>query len=598
MAEVKTPQQEQLEQAQLEQVQDAVATPSSDVVQETALPPTPTTTSAPPPPKPAPKKPVGKGRRKMLNRIIGIGVAVAVLAVGVLIYRFLTSDTTEIGEIYAQGAYIGSIQSTVAGSGTASAKESAAITLSQSGTVQEVFVTGGDTVTQGQPLYTIYSQAAEDEVEQARKKVDNLQKDLAELQKDAANLTIRAPFAGKLQNVEKFEFDQDVTKGTQVAELVNDKKLKLSLYFSYAYENDIKVGQAVDVSIPAVMGNFTGKVEKVNKVSFITPEGAVHFEVVIVFDNTGTLTAGMDAAAVLTAADGSKIYPYDNAKTDFYEIRTIVTKASGPVTQLGTLLDYANVKEGEALLYLGSSTIDEDIRAKQEEIDKASEQLEEKQKALDDFHASAPIDGVVVSCNLSVGDEVSSGTTAVIISNTTTMLVNITVDDRNISFIRPGDFVDLDWNGNLYQGKVTSIDMSKAESGNGMTNYPVTLSVDNYDNSLMDGAWLQYSFVTSQSDDCVIIPTSAVKYVSDIEGNRCAVVFVQREQPPEDIPELDLPERSAGEQPKFPSESDGYYPVVVETGLSSAQEVEILSGVEEMDQVFVKFTVTDYAGSW
>ena len=62
----------------------------------------------------------------------------------------------------------------------------------------------------------------------AQEKVENLYKDLSDLQEDAANLTIRAPFAGKLQDVKEFQIDQDVSKGTVVATLVNDKQLKLS----------------------------------------------------------------------------------------------------------------------------------------------------------------------------------------------------------------------------------------------------------------------------------------------------------------------------------------------------------------------------------
>lgn len=100
------------------------------------------------------------------------------------------------------------------------------------------------------------------------------------------------------------------------------------------------------------MGSFEGRVEKINKVSYISPEGAVHFEAVIVFDNPGTLTAEMDASAVLTAADGTAIYPYENGKTEYYESRDIIAKASGPVTAIGNLLDHANVQAGEALLYL------------------------------------------------------------------------------------------------------------------------------------------------------------------------------------------------------------------------------------------------------
>ena len=551
-------------------------------------------------PTPAPVKKKGPGKKKMVKRLIALGVAAAVLGGGgFALYKFLNSSSLEEGEIFAQEATIGTIQSKVSGSGTAKAKESAAITLTQSGTVQEVLVTGGQTVMAGDPLYTIYSQAAEDEVANARKKVDDLNKDMADLLEDAANLTVRAPFAGKLQEVQDFQIDQDVAKGTTVATLVNDKKLKLSLYFSYAYENEIKVGQAVDVSIPAVMRSYEGTVEKINKVSYISPEGAVHFEVVIVFDNPGTLTAEMDASAVLYAADGTAIYPYENGKTEFYETRTIEAKAGGPVVSIGNLLNYANVSAGEALLTLGSSTIDSDIRAKQEEIDTAQEALDTATKALADFHAVAPIDGTVTSCTLTEGAEVKSGDTVVIISNTTTMLVTITVDDKNISFIKPGSFVDLDWNGSVYQGQVTSIDMGGAQSGQGMTNYPVTLSVDNFDGSLMDGAWLQYSFVTSESADCILVPASSVKYFSDKnDGSRKAVVFVKRDSRPEDVPELELPEVEPGQKRQFPSEEEGYYPVVVETGISDPQNVEIISGVEAGDLVFVNYTVTEQGSSW
>ena len=559
--------------------------------------------SAPPGPPSAPaKKPAGKGRKKLVKRLIALGVAAAILGGGgFALYRFLTNTDADIGEIFPATAQIGTIQSKVSGRGSARAKESAAITLTQSGTVQEVFVTGGQTVMAGDPLYTIYSQAAEDAVNDARKRVEDLNKDMADLLEDANNLTVRAPFAGKLQEVEDFQPDQEVGKGSKIATLVNDKLLKLSLYFSYAYEGDVYVGQSVDVSVPAVMRSFTGRVEKINKVSFISTEGAVHFEVVIVFDNPGTLTAGMEASAVLTSGDGSAIYPYENGQTEFYETRTIEAKASGPVVGQGNLLNHANVSEGEALLYLGSSTIDSDIRSKQEEIDAAQQKLDEAMEALADFNAVAPIDGTVTSCNLTEGQEVKSGDTVVMISNNVTMLVTISVDDRNISFIKPGSYVELkDWNENVFQGLVTSIDMSGSQGGDSMmggssggTKYPVTLTVDNFNGALMEGMGLQYSFVTSESEACVMVPTACVQYFPDMDGNRCSVVFVQREERPDDVPELQFPEIQPGQKRTFPTEEEGYYPVIVETGIADTQNVEIKSGVEEGDTVFLNYTVTD-----
>ena len=541
-----------------------------------------------PAPTPVAKAPKGKKNPKKVKRLIIGGAAAIVLVVGgVVLYRFLTKQNDTNSEIQSQPVEIGSIQSTVSGSGTATAKESAAITLTAGGTVREVYVTSGDTVTAGQPLYTIFSQDAQDLVDAAKENLDKLNKDMADLQDEAANLTVRAPFAGKLQDVQAFESDQDVSKGATVATLVNDKKLKLSLYFSYAYENEIKVGQSVEVSIPAVMRTFTGSVEKINKVSYVSPEGAVHFEAVIAFDNPGTLTAGMDASAVLTAKDGTQIYPYQNGKTEFYETRTITAKASGPVSGKGNLLNYANVSAGEALLYLGSSTIDSDIRAKQEEISNAQDKLAEAQKGLDNFNAVSPIDGTVTSCTLVEGEDVKSGDTVITISNTSVMVVEITVDDKNISFVQPGMSVNLtDWNNNTYTGTVTSINMAKATSQNGMTNYPVTLTVDNYDGSLISGMWLDYSFVASH---CMMVPMQSVKYVSDANGDTYSVVFIQADSKPDNTVELDIPETQPGEMPSYPTEADGFYPVPVETGLSDTYNIEITSGLNGDETVFVQY---------
>ena len=558
--------------------------------------PQPAQTAPPAPSAGRPKKPLDK--RKLRKAVIAGAVVIALAAGGFVLYRFLTKQDTANSEIQTQTVQYGSIQSKVTGSGNAKAKESAAITLTAGGTVQEVFVSPGDTVTAGQPLYTIFSQDAQDQVTQAQTQVDNLNKEMSTLREDASNLTVRAPFAGKLINVKEFQPDQEVAKETVVATLVNDRKLKLSLYFSYAYENQIRAGQSVQVSIPTVMGSYTGTVEKINKVRFISPEGAVHFEAVLVFQHPGTLTAGMDASATLTASDGSAIYPYENGKTEYYETREIVTKAAGPVVSQGNLLDYADVSAGEALLTLGSSTIDEDIMAKQKEIDEAQKKLADAQKGLADFNAVSPIDGSVTSCTLTPGMEVKSGDTVITISNTTNMVVDITVDDRNIAFVQPGLTVELsDWNGNIFMGTVTAINMGAAESSNGMTSYPVTLTVDNQDGSLLAGMYLDYSFVASQSDDCMMVPMQSVKNIPSEDGmSTDYVVFIRADERPENAVDLEIPEPEPGQPPMYPSPEDGFYPVKVETGLNDDYNVEIKSGLNGDEEVFVNYLVESAYG--
>ena len=587
-------------------------------------------------PTPPVKKPFKK-RKKRIKRIISTLVILAILAIGgFFLWKYLFAEEQTQGELLTDFAMVSSIQSMVEGSGSARAKDTAAITLTANGVVQEVFVSEGEFVTAGQPLYTIDSVSAQDDitaaqegveaaqegvstamkgVEEAQEYVDELLEELDELNDSLNDLTVTAPFTGKLMDVKKFQTGESVSAGTTIATLVDDITLKMSLYFSYAYENDIYMGQDVQVSIPATMATYSGKVESIHKVSRIVPEGAVLFEVVVTMTNPGTLTADMEATASLTARDGSAVYPYENGKLEYYETRAVTTKLAGPMVS-SNLFNYANVTAGQTLLVQGPDEQQKLIEAKEEEIENAREGVEAAQErvtaaqenvaiameklneafsALDNFNAVAPIDGTVMSCTITPGQEVNANETVITISNTTSMTVEITVDDRNISYVQPGMMVDLsDYNGNIYMGLVTNIDMNPSMDGmmSGMTNYPITLAVDNYGGTLLSGQWLQYSFVASQSDSCIVIPIQSVKSTSDEEGNPISVVFLRAESRPENA--VTMPEQSPDMPKTYPTEEDGFYAVPVTTGLSDTYHVEILEGLNEGDEVFTNY-LTDSA---
>ena len=103
-----------------------------------------------------------------------------------------SEDTVQVVEDTVQ---YNSITSTVEGSGITKAKESKTITLTNYGTVQEVYVTEGQQVTAGTPLFVIDSETARSAVEKARKDVDGYQKQLNSMNKDIAGLNLAPPFA-------------------------------------------------------------------------------------------------------------------------------------------------------------------------------------------------------------------------------------------------------------------------------------------------------------------------------------------------------------------------------------------------------------------
>ena len=466
-----------------------------------------------PPPAAPPAAPTGpkKKRKGRGKTIAGILIVAAIaIALVVLVWYFVFREDGSKGEVMTDFVTRGSIQSMVEGSGTTKAKDSATVTPG-SGTILELFVQEGDQVTAGQQLYRMDDTTARDAVTEAQKSVDNCNKELQAVYDKIAELSITAPHAGNLREVADLKVGDTVNEGDTIATLVNDTKLRLSLYYSYAYEGDIKVGQTAQISIPAIMAPVTGKVEQINKVRFVSPEGATHFEVVLVLDNPGTLAEGMDASAGLTAADGTPIYPYQNGKLEYYESTKITAKATGPVERV-SLLNYGDVKAGQLLVQLGAKDTDEEIASKENALKAAQEKLEEATKELEKYNAVAPIDGTVLQCSLTEGQEVSSGQ-GITIADTSQMIIEIQVDERNARYIKAGMMVDINQYGTPYVGIVESVSMT-ASGENGVASIPAVVTVDNYDGSMIPGTYAEYSFVASESEDCLTVPVQAVKYVS------------------------------------------------------------------------------------
>ena len=466
------------------------------------------TPPAAPPAAPTGPKKKRKGRGKTIAGILI--VAAIAIALVVLVWYFVFREDGSKGEVMTDFVTRGSIQSMVEGSGTTKAKDSATVTPG-SGTILELFVQEGDQVTAGQQLYRMDDTTARDAVTEAQKSVDNCNKELQAVYDKIAELSITAPHAGNLREVADLKVGDTVNEGDTIATLVNDTKLRLSLYYSYAYEGDIKVGQTAQISIPAIMAPVTGKVEQINKVRFVSPEGATHFEVVLVLDNPGTLAEGMDASAGLTAADGTPIYPYQNGKLEYDESTKITAKATGPVERV-SLLDYGDVKAGQLLVQLGAKDTDEEIASKENALKAAQEKLEEATKELEKYNAVAPIDGTVLQCSLTEGQEVSSGQ-GITIADTSQMIIEIQVDERNARYIKAGMMVDINQYGTPYVGIVESVSMT-ASGENGVASIPAVVTVDNYDGSMIPGTYAEYSFVASESEDCLTVPVQAVKYVS------------------------------------------------------------------------------------
>ena len=551
----------------MEQTMEPVAqtTPAQSAVET----PTPAGApgSAPTPPKSR------KKRKKTTRRIIAL---VLVIALGFGLYRhFGKKEGAGEQQVVKDTVMYGSITSTVEGSGMVKAKNSETITLATAGTVGDVFVTEGQKVAAGDPLFTYDSPEAEKRVRDAKSNIEGYQKQLNAAYKDVAALTLTAPYAGKLMNTTKLTVGEETGTGGTVATLVDDTRMRLTQYFSYAYEGELYAGQTVQVSIPALMATVEGTVEKVHMVKRVTSEGSELFSAEIVVPNAGVLAKDMEASAT-AVVNGETVYPYETGKLDYYRTSDL-TVPTGTVVSTN-LLDYLSVSAGQLLVQVNGENTENKIFDLEQSLQKAQKELEEAEKNAAYANAVAPIDGTVIGLSIYAGQEVTGSTAALTISDTSTVTVSATVDERNVSYLKVGMSVNLSqWNGQSF-GTISSVSLSSS-ANNGVVTYPFTIEADNTDGTLQVNSYVDYNLTASQSDNCLVLPIQAARTVGLEDGTSATVVYVQADSEPDNMVQIPYMDE------EIPA---GFYPVQVEIGIQDNYNVEIKSGVEEGTVVFTQ----------
>lgn len=563
------------------------------------------------------QKKEGAPAKGLPRRILPLALAAAVLAAGGFGAVRLLGGVGGGEQIVTDLVTRDTIQSTVKGSGAASARESVSLNPPVSATVLALHVKEGDRVEKGTVLYELDPAEAQKATEEAKKSLTEAekgvtaaaerlqvaQKQLSETEEEfqkllasKADLTVTAPFDGKLVEAASLLPDAEITAGQKLATLVSSNRLKLSLYYSYAYLDQLRVGQEAAVSIPAVMASVPGKISEINKVEFVTPEGSKCFEVVVALDNPGTLTEGMAASAGLTVG-GQAVYPYQNGKLAYQETREVTAKVPGPL-KTSFLHNHAPVKKGQAILVLGPDELDKQLEEKRESVTSARESVDSARTAVEsaqetlasardkvkkaleqeaDMAVKAPITGTVLTCLLEQGEKADAGQLGILLADTSVMRIDIQVDERNVSRVKTGMTCTITQTGlggeeNTFEGTVESVSLT-GKSENGVSFFPAVVKVDNGDGAMLNGMSIEYELVLAQSEDCLVVPAQAVQYT---EQGSC--LFVKADRRPDNAVDL-------GDGVEIPR---GFYAVPVETGLSNSAQVEIKSGVEEGMEVFTQ----------
>ncbi|HUX44567.1 MAG TPA: efflux RND transporter periplasmic adaptor subunit [Terracidiphilus sp.] len=182
----------------------------------------------------------------------------------------------------------------------------------------------------------------------------------------------------------------------------------------------------------------------------------------------------------------------------------------------------------------------------------------------------APMDGVILSRDVEIGDAVSSilvlGSTATLVmteGDTSQVYVKGKVDEADIAHVylgQPARIKVESFRGRIFNGKVTKISPMGVEKDN-VTTFEVRASIDNPGGELKANMTANAEILLGEHKNVLTVPENAVSY------NNSKQTFV-------DVPDS--------------SKKDGMRKVPVTIGLSNGSVVEIVSGLKEGDQVVLQ----------
>lgn len=182
----------------------------------------------------------------------------------------------------------------------------------------------------------------------------------------------------------------------------------------------------------------------------------------------------------------------------------------------------------------------------------------------------APMDGVILSRDVEIGDAVSSilvlGSTATLVmteGDTSEVYVQGKVDEADIAHVYMGQPARIkveSFRDRLFNGKVTKIAPMGVEKDN-VTTFEVRVSINNPGGELKANMTANAEIILDEHKGVLTVPENAVIY----DGQKNA--FVQ------------VPDKK---------QKDGARKVPVKVGLSNGSVTEVLSGLKEGDQVVLQ----------
>ncbi|MCD4739320.1 MAG: HlyD family secretion protein, partial [Anaerolineae bacterium] len=253
---------------------------------------------------------------------------------------------------------------------------------------------------------------------------------------------------------------------------------------------------------------------------------------------------------------------------------------------------WAKVQQAEANLEkLLSQPADEAVSLAEIKVQQAEYDLAQAEYNLAQATLAAPLAGTVTTVNIEVGERAS--TPAMVVATLDALTVDLLLDETDVVQVAVGQpvIVVLDALDDVeLTGRITYI-APTADIRSGVVLYSVIVMLEPTESPVRAGMTADAEIITADATDVLFLPSNAVQ---EMNGR---TIVMQKLAEGEVVarpgsgpgagdgePPAGAPAAGAGNRPPG---AEGFMPVPVEVGVSSSTHVEIVSGLEEGDEVVI-----------
>lgn len=458
----------------------------------------------------------------------------------------------------------GNITSALTDSGTLEPADSYTVISLVAGEILSAGFETGDVVAEDDVLYRVDSSDTDNSIERAENALSQRQRSYNKLLDSRDDLMVTTPIAGTVSGITA-RVGGMVNTGMAAAEIEDTSALLLTEYYSDEYTGHIYPGMAATVSITDQMMTLPGRVTEISSLKRTSPTGVSCFAVTVQVENPGSLCVGSTATAWLNGG----IYPTitDEDGLEALARTTVYYDISGTVEKI-PVRNGEVVAAGTTLVELSSDTLEDTIQDAADALRDAQLSLDSQYDILDNYTIQAPISGTIVDKYYKQGENAETGKTLCTIFDLSSLTMNLNIDELDIKRVAVGQTAQITADavpGQTYEGIITEVGINGTTAG-GVTTYPVKVQIDETD-GLLPGMNVDVSIVVRQELDVLTIPADAVQ-----TGSRVLV--------------------KTADGTTDEGAPAGYAFVRVEVGASDEDNVQILSGLKEGDEIAYPMTTS------